>query len=297
MMKIPKQEYTTEFKEHMTITGLTAVIPTLGGDQIRETLMHLNSGGIAPAEIIIAIPKLEAFRVREYEQIYANVKILPTICRGQVAQRVEGFLAARYSFVLQIDDDVHVTPSCISEMLLALQSLGKNVVVGPIFIDQRTREPFSSFPTGFKGKVADTYLSICWGLPKGLARMGQYSSLGMAISIDPKYCSDAIKATSWLAGGCVLGYRDQLIKDNFYPISGKAYAEDLLHSAYRSKRGIDHFVVLSAMAAIEKPEPVVGFFEFYKEFSARVVVGKILGCNRYRLVVLLIFDLIRRSFR
>ena len=279
----------------MKILDLSVVIPTLGGPQLRETLMYLNSGEIIPAEIIIAIPAAEVNRVSEYKEIYANISVLQTNCRGQVAQRAEGFLAARFPFVLQIDDDVHVSHKCILELLICLQTIGHNAVVGPVLVNQSTQESLSNFPVGIKRKIADLYLSTVWELPRGIVRMGKYSALGMAISVDPKYCDGKIKATDWLPGGCVMGYREKLICDNFYPWSGKAYAEDLLHSFYRTKNKIQHFVVLSATAAIEKPQPI-NSFEFYKMFKTRIEVGKMLGASKYKLYFALIFDQILRSF-
>ena len=42
----------------------------------------------------------------------------------------------------------------------------------------------------------------------------------------------------WLPGGCILHRRENLIVKNYYPFSGKAYAEDLFHSLLLKEKGV-----------------------------------------------------------
>ena len=53
----------TNMKFNSPLFPLTVVIPTLGGDSLFKTIELINSGTIVPEEILVCIPKEEAYRV------------------------------------------------------------------------------------------------------------------------------------------------------------------------------------------------------------------------------------------
>ena len=60
----------------------------------------------------------------------------------------------------------------------------------------------------------------------------------------------------WLAGGCVLHHSNQVYLDNFYPFEGKAYSEDLFHSFYLKKSGINLYSNTKTFCYLDwPPEP------------------------------------------
>ena len=134
-------------------------------------------------------------------------------------------------------------------------------------------------------------------MPFGKNRMGCLSTINVTSSIDPQFfCCDIVR-TQWLAGGCVLGYKEDLIIDNFYPASGKAYSEDCLHSYLRTQLGITHNVIIPARAAIENPINAFNWTEFSREMQVRIIIVKIMKGNVFRKIVYIFSETIRRLFR
>ena len=92
---------------------ISAVIPTLGGFNLKRTIQKLNEGVISPDEIILSIPK----NINIDTKIFKNkkVKIIRTSKLGQVRQRIEGFKIAKHSYVLQLDDDILLNKFCLKK--------------------------------------------------------------------------------------------------------------------------------------------------------------------------------------
>jgi len=272
--------------------ALSIVIATLGGEQLSKTIYLINSGTLVPDEILICIPNDLAFRVNG--MLSKKIKIVKTAVYGQVAQRAEGFKQARYDFVLQLDDDIDLSPNSLMLMMTHLMRLGRNNVVGPVFINKKHQTPLSPFPVGLKGFLINLYYYIFGALPFGKARMGALSSICVTSSIDPRFSTGEVMRTDWLAGGCVLGYRDDLIKDNFFPFEGKAYAEDGLHSFLRTTRGISHHVVVSATAAIDVPSNSFEWRGFVREMSVRLKIVRLMQGNSLRKLLYISAEGVRR---
>ena len=119
-------------------------------------------------------------------------------------------------------------------------------------------------------------------------------SICACTSIDPEYFKDNIVGTEWLAGGCVLGFRNELITNNFFPFEGKAYAEDLLNSFLRKKKGINHNVVTPAQAFTDSPPNNLNFKEFFREAYIHFKIMKIMKGNIFRKILFTSLDLLRR---
>ena len=100
------------------MSDVSVVIATLGGPSLAGTIDHLNRGTLAPAEILICIPEEDRGRVANINA--SNVRVIGTSVRGQVAQRIEGFKAARHNYVLQLDDDVTLEPRCLERLVAAV---------------------------------------------------------------------------------------------------------------------------------------------------------------------------------
>jgi hypothetical protein len=271
---------------------VSVVIATLGCDQLSRTVGAINAGSLVPSEILICIPYKCSNSIGEFKE--ANVRVIFTTFMGQVAQRAEGFKQAREPLVMQIDDDIDLSVDALELMLKALCLLGRGNVVGPVFLNKSTGMPLSPFSVGVKGQLINIYYYLFGALPFGKARMGCLSSICVSSSIDPNYCSDSIVKTQWLAGGCVLGYREDLILDNFFPFSGKAYAEDGLHSYLRSNRGIVHNVVSTARAAIDLPYNAFSWRDFSREMHVRIKIVRLMQGSIGRKMIYIIAEGMRR---
>ncbi len=98
--------------------AVSVVIATLGGTTLTGTIAGLNSGTVVPAEILVCVPELETSCIAPLK--FDNVRVVPTPCRGQVAQRAVGFQEAKYDFVLQLDDDMFVDTQCLERLLTVM---------------------------------------------------------------------------------------------------------------------------------------------------------------------------------
>ena len=208
----------------MTNKNVSVVIATLGEVSLKETLESLNNSSIVPKEIIISIPEEYATNVKHLN--YSNVKIIKTTVRGQVAQRVVGFQNAKFPYVLQLDDDIILDLYCIEKLLETVISK-KNIAAGPKLFDHLTKE-YSSF------LIPNTKLvwfdKIFYFIANGKSgfQPGKISKSGINFGI-PKTLN-TLYDVDWLCGGCLMHRKENLILTNYFPFSGKAYAEDLFHS-------------------------------------------------------------------
>jgi hypothetical protein len=271
---------------------VSVVIATLGGDQLSRTVGAINAGSLVPREILVCIPEKYSKSIGAFKD--SNVRVIFTSFTGQVAQRAEGFRQAREPLVMQMDDDIDLDIDALELMITELVLLGKGNVVGPVFLNKITGMPLSPFSVGLKGQLTNFYFYLFGGLPFGKARMGCLSSICVSSSIDPNYCSDSIVKTQWLAGGCVLGFREDLILDNFFPFSGKAYAEDGLHSYLRRNRGTVHNVVPTAWVAIDLPSNAFRWHDFSREMCVRIKIVRLMQGSVVRKMIYIIAESLRR---
>ena len=272
---------------------VSVVIPSLGGSQLRDTITQINSGTLRPKEILICIPSEEVHKVDALSA--DNLRVILTPRRGQVAQRAAGFSEASSPIVMQLDDDIYLARNALETMAAALVSLGQGYVVGPVFYNSLTKAPLTQMRSGIAGWASSAYETLIRGLPWGRRRMGALSSIGAGGGVDPRFCDKAVFPTSWLPGGCVLGYRGGLVFENFFPFQGKAYSEDILHSYLRSKKGIGHVVDINAHATIDPPERRVSVHGANAEVRARVYTARVLGGNSLRAVAASLLDIGRRQ--
>ena len=261
---------------------VTVVIATLGGASLKGTIDALNRGSIIPDEILVCIPENEARNVRKI--ICHNVSTIVTECRGQVAQRV-----------MQLDDDILLSEDAVELMVTSLLSLGRGHVVAPVYYNSVTGEPLTKIESGVRGFGISLYETIVRGLPWGKKRIGALSSIGACGGVDPRMCKEDIYPTDWLPGGCVLSYREDLLVECFFPLAGKAYSEDVLHSHLRRQQGLCHHVVCLAKASIEPPERCVSVMDARGEIAARMHVARVLGGGAIRAFVAALLDIARRQ--
>jgi len=212
---------------------MTLVIATLGGESLKATIEAVNRGSIVPSEILVCIPVNEVRKVQNLS--YRNVKELVTDGRGQVAQRAIGFRNASHDAVMQLDDDILVDEHCIEHLLKTLRMLGTRVAVAPSLMSLSTGESVYKQPD--RNKIIR---KVYYWLMNGSAgyQPGKIDKSGSAVGIDPKNANNESFDVEWLAGACIMHYRDNLVLDNFYPFEGKAYHEDVIHSYHLKSKGI-----------------------------------------------------------
>jgi GT2 family glycosyltransferase len=242
---------------------LSVVIATLGGESLVSTIKRLNQGSVRPNEILVCIPFSELLTLDLIK--YENVRIISTPYRGQVAQRAYGFSQAKYEFVLQLDDDMSVDANCLELLREALRALGPNAVVSPALINEATGRSIYEHP-----KNPRFLLTIYFWIMNGKLgyKPGSIDKAGSAIGIDPTLTNSRFIEVEWLAGGCVLHRRKNLVLEDFWGRPGKAYCEDVLHSYLLRQSGLKLFIDTRARCELEvMKQSKLTFSDFWKDFS------------------------------
>ncbi len=259
--------------------SLTVVIPTLGGSLLVETVDSIMAGSFIPQKILIVIPEDRLGTLPQLQ--YKNVEILATNFRGQVQQRIYGFNRAQTEFVMQLDDDIILDTNCL-RYLLNRCSLQENLAVGPMLIDAKTSIPiYKKTKNGFWGFVYYWLLNGHAGYQPGkfyLSGSGEGVSQNLSPGIN----------VEWLAGGCVLHRKSNLILKNYFPYSGKAYCEDYIHSYLLNQAGVKMATEHDAIAYLE----VSGYMQYsflsfiknqYNDFRARKYFQKLRKVSSFRI--------------
>lgn len=277
------------------IMNLSVVIATLGGASLDKTLRRLNSGSIRPSEILVCIPENEVSRIKY--ALADNVKIVVTSVRGQVAQRAVGLSLAKSSFIMQMDDDVYLEDGSLDRLLSSLQQMGRGNIIAPLYKNPADNHFITQFHSGMKGWLASVEASVLCSAPWGLRRMGKLTSLGIGYWVDPHYIQQDKFEVDWLPGGCVLCAREDVVTDNYYPLAGKAYTEDVVHSIQWRKRGCRLWALVTANCYTEVVPLVMNAKEILSNFQARMYAASLLGGSRFRLMVWFVLYLFRRLFQ
>jgi|TARA_B110000971_G_C20040176_1_gene517748 GT2 family glycosyltransferase len=188
---------------------ISVVIPTIGEKILHKVIHKLQQGATKPNEIILVFPEENKNKASEYQN-YKNTKIIISLIKGQVDQRILGFKNAKYEYVLQLDSDILVNKKTLS-LLLEQYNGNKNICLSPKIInkDLIQSKNHNSYKRKYSGKIT------LWG-----------SSIWYGKNNHPKNNTEV----EWLQGGCVLHLNKNLITENYYPYKGKAYGEDVIHS-------------------------------------------------------------------
>jgi len=236
---------------------ISIVIATLGGIQLSKTVKLLNEGSLIPDEILICVPIGTHIKNLNYD----NVRIIPTMIKGQVAQRIEGFKKVKNEFVLQIDDDILVENNFLKDLLHIFLKLPDNSSFSPSFkFIENNMSIYSSY-TGFLNTLYYFLINGTCGYKQGVI-----TKAGTEIGVYSFDDSNSTLEVEWLPGGCILHRKKNLVLHNYFPYHGKAYCEDLFHSCELKKRGINLYITGIVHAYITDPRTEV--FKIRNQFSS-----------------------------
>ena len=224
----------------------SVVIATLGGPKLARTIARLNCLDPPPNEMLVCIPEAESSKLVGLAA--PNLTVQVTGVRGQVAQRAEGFARAVGPLVLQIDDDMLPERDCVEKMMRSYASLGPRAAIAPLLTNEATGKSVYGKPVAREwiNRVYYWLLNGNRGYHPGAVLMA-----GTPVGIDEQLANGQVVEVEWLAGGCVLHHKDNLVLQNFFPYRGKAYSEDLIHSHYLRQNGISLYVDTAARCALE----------------------------------------------
>lgn len=256
-----------------TNSNISVVIPSLGGRILIDTIKHLNNGSLFPEEIIIAIP--EEFR-SNYVTIRAkNVKFLFTKQKGQVYQRCEGFKIVKYKYVLQLDDDVFVDKNCLKNLV---NNIKKNTSIAPVMCYKNSKKSVFYYSNKWYINFIHWFIHGCKFGPK---KMGTVSKSVLAFGHDNIIYKNPVVSSEWLAGGCILHNKENLILTNYFPFTGKAYGEDLIHSFLLKQNNVSLLLDKNAICYIDEFDS--SLYNLEMDYNSKKYYNKLNKLNNFRL--------------
>jgi hypothetical protein len=260
---------------------ISVVIATLGGDVLKSTIANLNQGEGVPTEILICIPENVAANADCVAEI-SNVHVIKTLCRGQVTQRAVGLGVATQPYVMQCDDDVILPPATLKVLYDTVLAKGRGNVVAPFFRLQPSGEEATRYSEGLRGLLRNCHASLVCGAKFGRKRMGKISSSGIGFGVPMSAGDQRVVETEWLPGGIALCHKADLITDNYYPFSGKAFSEDLIHSILWRNQGFHLWTILDASAMIDVTNESFDWKSVMGRYTAHAYVAKLSGGSVWR---------------
>jgi hypothetical protein len=257
--------------------SLTVVIPTLGGNVLGRTIESIMAGSVVPQKILIVIPEDRVSSLPNLK--YSNVEVLVTKFRGQVQQRITGFSKSQTHLVMQLDDDIELAYDCIEILIGGIQAYIGNVALAPALRYRKNKT------SAFLSKKSNLYYWLMNG-SKGYQAGSVYLS-GSPEGVDFEGACNFIES-QWLYGGCVLHRKGDLVLENFFPFKGKAYCEDLIHSAALRNKGVKLFFMPKANAYFEMDSyityrPRIFMRHLLSDFRARKYYNKYVGVSSNRI--------------
>ena len=126
------------------------------------------------------------------------------------------------------------------------------------------------------------------GLAAGLGPPigGAKSGINFGINKDDYGVEGSEIEVDWQPGGCILHKRENLILDGYFPFSGKAYSEDLMHSFLLRSAGVRLFTCLDSYCYINADE---GLDSLFHDFRARYHFVKMASLSKSRMILFYIF--------
>ncbi len=204
--------------------GLSVVIPSLGEKKINKTLNSIFNSSIKPDEIILVLP---SNKKSEINNKY-NVKVFYSKVANQVAQRIIGFENCKYDYVIQLDDDIYLDNNCIKILLDFIKSQNKKTAAGPSLLNERNKQSVWMTDKIFKYKF---FVNLLFYIINGKSGYvpGKISKAGLNMGFKDFKTASTPYEVDWLSGGCMIHKKNNLLLKNYYPYSGKSFAEDIIH--------------------------------------------------------------------
>lgn len=204
---------------------ISVVIPTLGkfnkknlNYQILKNTEDINF------EVIFSVPKKNYSKL--YNLIkYKNVKVVSSNDHNQVRQRLEAIKVAKYSYILQLDDDIQLEEKFLTKIYKSSKKIKGNFCLSPILRDNFTKKIIYK-----EVKALRRLLYLLLFQIDITKNHGKISNFGLAFDFSPHL--KKLQRVEWLPGGCMLTkkiyYKNYNVK--IFHNYEKAYCEDVYFS-------------------------------------------------------------------
>jgi len=214
------------------MTNVSVVIASIGESSLDATIEKLVNSAYRVEEIIVSVPGHKVGNITQYVRDNSRVVISPLI--GQVNQRCYGFkqVSPKMDLVLQLDSDISVSPTLVGEMVKEMAELPEASALGLKICDGLRESDFMWKISRYK--IFNAFFHFIVNGNIGFSA-GMLSKTGINYPFIGLY---SVTPVDWLAGGCLMHRRRNLICESFYDFEGKAYCEDLYHSSALIDHGI-----------------------------------------------------------
>lgn len=264
---------------------ISIVYATVGNDSLFKILNQMRMSRFRDDILnIISLPPNAVEFKAKLEDYFSKDdgllkhKILCSPIKGQVAQRAYAIRSAESKIIIQMDDDLLISPEVVDQLVIDIEHLGPGYAVGPKIC------PYSSFNSF--GPIKKILYKYIYNNKESNLNGGGILRFG--ISLYPSSFNDKFTPVEWLPGGCVCYHRCDALYDNYYPYSGKAYYEDVIASILRTKLNIIH-LINGEEITIEQPHAFDSISQLFSNIKARNYVNTLLD-ERYIINIANIID-------
>ena len=211
---------------------------------------------------------------------FDNVKIIISPIKGQVQQRIFGLKKSTQNYVLQLDDDTIVHSNDLIKIINKLKQLGPGNAISPINCDIEKKISVTQVEKNLKSLLFNIFSFFLAGSKWGVNKMGTISKSGVVYGVDPNYVKNkTIHSQEWLSGCCVAMFKQDLILDCYYPFSGKAYFEDVIHSIILRKRKVKLWSLISAKCYTRISKEIMEIEDINQHFIAQKYCASLVCSN------------------
>ena len=215
---------------------ISVVIPTLGRFNKKNlNFQILKNTEKIKFEVIFSVPKENYSKL--YKLIkYKNVKVVSSNHHNQVRQRLEAIKVAKYSYILQLDDDIQLEEKFLTKIYMSSKKIKGNFCLSPILRDNFTKKIIYK-----EVKALRRLLYLLLFQMDITKNHGKISNFGLAFDFSPHL--KKLQRVEWLPGGCMLTKKNYYKKYNvkIFHNYKKAYYEDVYFSLTSSfKKYIDY---------------------------------------------------------
>lgn len=276
---------------------ISVVIPTIGEETLEQVIFNLNNGTLIPDEILICIPEDLSLNLDKLQ--YKNIFIIKTKVKGQILQRIEGFKVAKNNYILQLDSDTLVFNDTLLKLYETFIHFGNKVAISPSMVgDAQNFIKTNKSRINLFYYISNLIMDGKFNLPRGYITKSGVPTF--PIFEDKKH---NFIISDWLPGACVLHHRDNLILDNYFPFSGKAYCEDIIHSYLLRTKDIKLIIHQNALinhigleVNIFKNSKIL-YMYIKRNFQIRKYFVKLINGNVYRFYLWFLIFTFQQIFR
>ena len=245
------------------------------------------SSSVKPEKVLVCIGKSKVNNLPDLQEFAGFVEVLETDEDGQVVQRATGFGESKSKYTLQLDSDVALEEDCLKELLQCVEGNPK-AAAGAVLYDDRSGDrhawftPESKNLTPLDKKILFYFANGCEGFVSGVVSKS-VQNFGTLLTDKDQICE-------WLPGCCILHHTANLVLENYYPVSGKAYGEDVLHSHLLREKGVSLIESHKAKVLVNFPPSgglgVRGILKVqYQAFKIKFYLASVLNKSRVRLTL------------